>query len=76
MVMNTIRCPVLGAPVTQVSDFEGGVTRVICHEYDASTGSCRLKKSTREGGLLSQFLARVSEDTLDTRSTLCVMRTA
>ena len=76
MVMNTIRCPVLGAPITQVSDFEGRVTRVICKEYDASNGSCRLKKSTREGGLLSQFLERVSEDTLGTRSTLCVMRTA
>ena len=74
MVMKTIRCPVLGAPVTQVSDFEGSVTRVICNEYDASNGSCRLKRSTREGGLLAQFLERVSEETLDTRSTLCVMR--
>lgn len=75
MAMNSIRCPVLGARITQVTDLEGVVTRVICPEYD-SDGTCRLKKSVREGGPLAQLLERVSEETLDTRSTLCLLRTA
>jgi hypothetical protein len=75
MGMNSIRCPVLGARITRVTDLEGVVTRIICAEYE-SDGSCRVKKSVREGGLLAQLLERVSEDTLDTRSTLCLLRTA
>jgi hypothetical protein len=74
MAMNAVRCPVLGAHVTLVTDLEGTVTRVICTEYDASDGTCQLKKSTREGGPLSQLLERVSEDTLGTHSTLCALR--
>lgn len=76
MAISSIRCPVLGAHVTRVTDLEGNVTRIICAEYDQSDGSCRLKKSAREGGPLTQLLERMSEDTLDTRSTLCVLRTA
>jgi hypothetical protein len=75
MAMISVRCPVLAAHVTQVTDLEGAVTRIICTEYDASDGSCRLKTSAREGGPLGQLLERVSEDTLDTRSTRCVMLT-
>ena len=33
MAMNSIRCPVLGARITQVTDLEGVVTRIICPEY-------------------------------------------
>ena len=76
MAMSSIRCPVLGAHVTQVTDLEGHITRIICAEYDASDGTCRLKTSAREGGPLAQLLERVSEDTLDTRSTVCVLRAA
>ena len=72
--MSSIRCPVLGAHVTQVTDLEGNITRIICAEYHASDGTCRLKKSAREGGPLAQLLERVSEDTRDTRSTVCVLR--
>jgi len=75
MAMNSIRCPVLGARITRVTDLEGVVTRIICAEYE-SDGTCRVKKSVREGGLLAQLLERVSEDTLNTRSTLCLLRTA
>jgi hypothetical protein len=75
MAMNSIRCPVLGARITQVTDLEGVVTRIICAAYE-SDGTCRVKKSVREGGPLAQLLERVSEDTLDTRSTLCLLRTA
>ena len=75
MAMKSIRCPVLGARITQVTDLEGNVTRIICPEYDR-TAPARLKKSVREGGPLAQLLERVSEDTLDTRSTLCLLRAA
>jgi len=76
MAMNSVHCPVLGAHVTQVTDLEGTVTGVICTEYDASDGTCRLKKSALGGGPLSQLLERVSEDTLSTHGTLCVLRAA
>lgn len=74
MAMTSIRCPVLGAHVTRVTDLEGNVTRIICGEYEESTGTCRLKKTALEGGPLAQLLERMSEDTLNTRSTLCVLR--
>ena len=74
MAMTSIQCPVLGAHVTCVTDLEGGLTRIICAEYEESTGSCRLKKAAREGGPLAQLLERMSEDTLNTRSMLCVLR--
>jgi hypothetical protein len=76
MAMKSVRCPVLGAHVTQVMDLEDAVTGVICTEYDASDGTCRLKKSALEGGPLSQLLERVSEDSLSTHGTLCVLRAA
>ena len=74
MAMTSIRCPVLGAHVTRVTDLEGTVTRIICAEYEESTGNCRLKKTALEGGPLAQLLERMSEETLDSRSTLCVLR--
>ena len=52
MAISSIRCPVLGAHVTQVTDLGGSVTRVIYTEYEGSDGTCRLKKSAREGGSL------------------------
>ena len=74
MGMKSIWCPVLGAHITQVTDLEGTVTRVICTEYDASDGTCRLKKAAVDGGPLAQLLERVSEATLNAHSILCVMR--
>ena len=74
MAIKSIRCPVLSAHVTCVTDLEGSVTRIICDESDESTGSCRLKRTALEGGPLAQLLERMSEDSLDTRSTLCVLR--
>lgn len=74
MAMTSIRCPVLGAHITRVTDLEGNVTKIICAEYDESTGTCGLKKTALEGGPLAQLLERMSEDTLDTRSTRCEMR--
>lgn len=74
MAMASIRCPVLGAHVTRVTDFEGNVVRTICAEYEEASGTCRLKKTALDGGPLAQLLERMSEDTLNTRSTLCVLR--
>ena len=74
MFMTSIRCRVLGAHVTRVMDFEGNVMRIICAEYEASSGTCRLKKTALEGSPLAQLLERMSEETLDTRSTLCMLR--
>ena len=76
MAMTSVRCPVLGAHVTQFTDLGGNVTKIICGEYEPSTGGCRLKKAAREGGPLAQLLARMSEDTLNTRSVLCGLRAA
>ena len=76
MAIRSVHCPVLGAHVTQVTDLEGAVTRIICTEYDASDSTCRLKKSARGSGPLGQLLERVSEETLDTRSPSCVLITA
>jgi hypothetical protein len=74
MALSTIRCPVLGAHVTRVIDLEGNITRIICPEYEASTGACRLKKTALRGGPLAQLIERVSEDTLTSRGTLCDLR--
>ena len=76
MTITSIRCPVLGARVICLTDLEATVTRIICAKYNTSTGSCRLKRTALEGGPLAQLLERMSEDALDTRSTLCVFRTA
>ena len=71
MAIVSVRCSVLGANVTRVTDLEDEVTSLICPEYEASTGICRLKKTSRQGGPLSQLLERVSEDALGTRTTRC-----
>lgn len=74
MPITSVRCPVLQANVTRITDLEGEVTRVICPEYEDPTGICRIKQGARTGGPLSQFLERVSEETLDRRTTRCDLR--
>lgn len=76
MTITSTRCPVLGAHVTRETDFEGRVTKIICAEYDDATGACRMKRSALEGGPLAQLLERTSENSLDTRGTMCVLRVA
>ena len=75
MAIQSTRCPVSGEQVTQVTNFEGGVTRVICPEYDAS-GTCRLMKTALQGGPLTQLLERNTEHTLGTRTSDCVLKVA
>jgi hypothetical protein len=74
MAIRSIRCPVLGALVTRVMDLEGNITRIICPEYEAPTGTCKLKKTALGGGPLAQLVERISEDTLASRGTLCDLR--
>ena len=71
MAITPIRCAVLGGEVAQVINLEDEVTALICREYDAASGVCRLKKGALDGGPLSQLLERVSEHTLMSRSTRC-----
>ena len=71
MLVTSVRCPVLGADVTRITDFEGEPTTIACTEYDSSTKTCRLKKKVLEGGRLSQLLERVEEHALGSRTTRC-----
>ena len=73
MAIQSIRCPISGEQVTQVTNFEGGVERVICPEYDVS-GTCRLMKDSLQGGPLTQLLERHSEHTLSMRGSECVLK--
>jgi hypothetical protein len=72
MATHSILCPILEAHVTVLTDLEGSTTQVICPEYE--DGTCRVKKSAREGGPLSELLERVREDALDSRSTRCIFQ--
>jgi hypothetical protein len=71
MAIRTIHCHVLQSTISVVTDLEDQVTRVICPEYDSTTSACRLKQRASTGGALSTFVARVSEDTLDSRTVRC-----
>ena len=71
MPMTSVRCPVLRADVTRITDFEGVPTTIICPQFDKPTGLCRLKRNALDGGPLSQLLDRVEEQTLGSRSTRC-----
>jgi hypothetical protein len=71
MPFRVLRCPVVGWTVTQVTDLEGRTTAIICDEYDRETDACRAKARAIAGGPLSQFLERVAEETLASRSMRC-----
>jgi hypothetical protein len=64
MAIKAVWCPVLQAHVTCVTDLEGTVVTVVCHEYNKATRACRMKQAAMRGGPLSQLLARVSENAL------------
>jgi hypothetical protein len=71
MAITSMRCPVLGARISRVTNLEGEVTHVICAEYEERTGLCRLHQRAYEGGPLGQFLERASDETLATRTMAC-----
>ena len=74
MAITTIHCHVLGATVTRITDLEGAVSRIICPEYQESTGLCRLLRHAETGGPLSRLLERVAEGALDRRGVRCDLR--
>ena len=71
MSIVTIQCPVSRQTVARVVDFEGVATNVICEQFEPADRTCRLKRHVDEGGPLSRLIERVSERTLDRRSTGC-----
>jgi hypothetical protein len=71
MAIKSVLCPVRQAHVSIVTDLEGAITRLICPEYQESTGLCRLRTEAQSGGPLSQLLERLDEGTLDRRSARC-----
>src|SRR4249919_1425534 len=67
----TVYCHEWRGHITLETDREGVVRRVICPKYEHSTGLCRLRHGTLEGGPLSQLLERVAGNTLNARTTRC-----
>ena len=74
MAITTVRCHVLSATVTLITDLEGEVSRIICPKYHEPTGSCRLLSAADTGGPLSRLLERVADDQLARRGTRCHLR--
>ena len=74
MRIETVRCHVRGTTVTRIVDFEGMASQVICPEYEASQGSCRLKRAAGTGGPLSRLLQRVDEDIVGEHGVACSLR--
>ncbi|MGE3512540.1 MAG: hypothetical protein AB7N65_27060 [Vicinamibacterales bacterium] len=74
MALTQVHCHVLQASVVRETDLEGRVTRLICPELDAQTGSCRLRRGALDAGPLGQLLERITEDTLAERGTQCVLQ--
>lgn len=74
LAISSVRCPVLGAIVSRVTDLEGNVTAIVCPEYDEATGNCRLRRTALQGGPLTQLLERAAEGTLDAGGTACLLR--
>jgi hypothetical protein len=71
--LETVRCHLLGTPVTRLIDFEGTVDRVICSEYDAAGRTCRLKRATATAPPLSRLLQRVDRELVGDESSTCVL---
>lgn len=67
-------CPILGAQVTLVKNVTGGVTRVVCAEYDQTNGTCRFKRSRRHPGPLLKLLS-AHQARRRARKAACVLRT-
>jgi hypothetical protein len=74
MAITSVRCAVLGAMVTRITDREGRPPSVICAEYEEPSGICRLKRAARERGPLAPFLDRAVEETPDAGSIACDVR--
>ncbi len=71
MPINPTHCPVSRADVFRVTDLEGATIRILCAEYDDTTGTCRLKLSATAGGPLARLLERAQEGTLAAHGVRC-----
>ncbi len=71
MGMKSVYCHERRGNITLETDSGGVVRRVICPKYENSTGLCRLRHYTIEGGPLSQLLERVAGNSLNARTTRC-----
>ncbi len=69
--MKSVYCHERRGNITLETDSGGVVRRVICPKYENSTGLCRLRHYTIEGGPLSQLLERVAGNSLNARTTHC-----
>ena len=68
MAISSVRCAVLGAIVMRVTDLEGETTKIMCADYEEPTRVCRPRTSVSQGGMLSQFLERISAGSLDPKN--------
>jgi hypothetical protein len=69
--MKSVYCHERRGNISLETDSGGVVRRVICPKYENSTGLCRLRHYTMEGGPLSQLLERVAGNSLNARTTRC-----
>ncbi len=69
--MKSVYCHERRGNITLETDSGGVVRWVICPKYENSTGLCRLRHYTIEGGPLSQLLERVAGNSLNARTTRC-----
>ena len=73
MALTSSWCCVLQSNVTRVTDLEGEVVSVICPEFEAPTGTCRLKRSAFQDGLLSELLRRADENPIEHPAARCTL---
>ena len=71
MRLETVRCALVGTPVTRLVDFEGSVDRVICPEYQASGRTCRLKQAAATAPPLSRLLQRIDKEVVAEHTSTC-----
>lgn len=71
MPIAPMHCPVSHADVVRVTDFEGATLRIVCTDYDETTGACRLKAHAAAAGPLSRLLERTEEGTLASHGIRC-----
>ena len=73
MAIKSTYCHVREGQVSVITDLEGVLTRLICPDYEPSSGTCRIRAGVLGNGPLSQLLQRVDDDTLDKPAARCAL---
>ena len=73
MTLTSSWCCVLQSNVTRVTDLEGEVVSVVCREFEAPTGTCRLKRGAFQGGLLSELFRPADENLIENPAVRCTL---